>query len=148
MNDSVGKKLAEELKHRANEKAAKEDAATQKHNEEKASDDAALSSLATRVREEVDIFNLHAQGLPPLTLSRDNDASPYDLRSVKHLTFSVHANRLQITIVPSHSPLFSTVTHDANGYIYHHIGPNGMATNRLSTEDEIVDSLLRQACGL
>lgn len=148
MNDPIGKKLAEELKLRAKAKAAQDNAATQKHNEEVAADEAALTSLATRVREEVDIFNLYAQDLPPLTLSREEDLSSYNLRSVRHLNFSVHAHRLQITIVPSHSPLFSTVSHDANGYIYHHIGPNGMATNRLSTENEIVDSLLRQACGL
>ena len=148
MNDPIGKRLAEELKQRANAKAVLEDAAARKHDEQKASDDAALTSLANRVREEVDIFNAHADGLPLLALSRENDAGSYDLRSVRHLNFSVHAQRLQITILPSQSPLFSTVTHDPSGYLYHHIGPNGMATNRLSTENEIVDSLLRQACGL
>ena len=148
MTDSIGKKLAEELKQRADARTRLEEAAAKKNTEQKASDEAALASLAKRVGEEVDSFNGNADGLPPLALSRPDALGPYELKSTRHLNFSIEGSKLQITIVPSHSPLFSTITHDANGYIYHHIGHNGMATNRLSTENEIVDSLLRQACGL
>lgn len=148
MTESIGKQLAEDLKRRAAAESRLQEEAARKSAEQKASDDAALASLARRVGEEVDAFNQNAEGLPRIALSRQDELSPYTLSAARQLNFSVAAGRLQITILPGHSPLFSTVAQDASGYVYHHIGPNGMATNRVSTEDEVVDGLLRQACGL
>ena len=148
MNDGIGRKLADELRSRASAKAVLQQAADRKSTEQKASDDAALASLVKRVEEEVVAFNQHAEQLTPLSLSRVDDRSPYMLTSLKQLNFFIEAGKLQITIEPGHAPLYSRVGHDANGYRYHHIGPNGTATNRESSENEIVDSLLRQACGL
>ncbi len=148
MNDGIGRKLAEELKQRAEARTRLEEAAAKKSNEQKASDEAALGSLAKRVQEEAAAFNQSVGALPALVLSRPDAHCPYELKGSKQINFSIEANKLQITIMPGHAPLFSNVRHGADGYTYLHIGPNGMATQRESTEDEIVESLLRQACGL
>ena len=147
MTDSIGKRLAEELQRRAASQAELQQEATRKSEAQEASDHAALDSLARRVGEEVASFNANAGSLPHLVLSPPDDTQPYILTGPRKVSFLVHANKLQITIAPSTSPLLSNVVHDTKGYSFHHIGLNGMATHRESTEDEIVDDLLKQACG-
>ena len=147
MTDSIGKRLAEELQRRAASQAQLQQEAIRKTEAQEASDHAALDSLVRRVTEEVASFNENAGDLPHLVLSSPENALPYTLTGPRKISFLVHANKLQITIAPSTSPLLSDVVHDAKGYSYHHIGLNGMATHRESTEDEIVDDLLKQACG-
>ncbi len=148
MQDGIGKKLAEEFKGRTDARLKLEEAETRKIASQKASDGAALESLVGRLREEVESFNQNAGQLPPLSLTRADELGPHVLNGVKQLEFSIEDSRLQITVLPSHSPLFSTVQHGATGYTYLHIGHNGMATNRESTEDQIVETLMRQVCGL
>ncbi len=148
MGDSIGKTLAEELKKRAGVQAKLQEEAQRKSTQQKASDDAALTSLVKRIGAEVENFNENADDLPRLYLSGVGAGGHYTLTSIRTIVFRIHASRLDITIAPSTSPVLSTVIDDGKGFRYRHIGPNGMATNRESTENEIVDGLLKQACGL
>ena len=148
MSDSIGKRLAEELKRRAETRARLQQEANRKNEEQEASDHVALDSLARRIREEVDNFNENAGDLPHLAFCAQDGSLPYTLTGTKTVSFFIEASKLQITVSHSSSPLLSKLVHDAKGYSYHHIGLNGMATHRESTEDEIVDDLLKQACGL
>ena len=148
MDDSIGKRLAAELKRRAETRSKLQHEVDRKNDEQDASDRAALGSLVNRVREEVENFNDNAGDLPRLALSAQNDGLSWTLAGTRKMGFSIHASKLQITIASSSSPLLSNVVQGPKGYSFQHIGPNGMATHRESTEDEIVDDLLKQACGL
>ena len=104
MEESIGKTLAEELKKRAGAQARLDAEASEKSSQQKASDEAALSSLVSRVGEEIENFNQNAEGLPRITLTRADEAGPYTLMSVREVTFLIpcqpvadHASAEQLT---------------------------------------------------